>query len=339
MDKIAFVLGGSGQVGEAVIPALLRDGWHVRAGSRSQHSWPDGVEGVLVDRQIDESFSAALGAGVDLLVDCVAYTHDNAHQLGRAADRIGSAVVLSSVSVYCDSRGRTLDEATGADDFPVLPIPIAEGQSRTAPGDTTYSTRKVAMEDVLLADDMRIPVTVLRPGAIYGPASVHPRELWFIKRALDRRPVQILNWGGQSRFHRSNSRTIAELVRLAARSPGRRVLNAVDDDALTTSEIAHITNAFLDHHPTEFLIPGASALGDTPWSVPEPIVADMSEAVAQLGYRQVATYADSLPAMVKRIVDTIGARDWSTAYPAFLRANGPDAFDYAAEDAWVRAAL
>ena len=70
-----------------------------------------------------------------------------------------------------------------------------------------------------------MPVTVLRPGAIYWPGGVHPREFFFIKRTLDHRRVQLLNWNGQSRFHLSNTRNIAKLVRL-------------------------------DHHPKEFLIPG-----------------------------------------------------------------------------------
>jgi len=335
MSKTAFVLGASGQIGEAVIPALLRDGWTVRAGSRSEHNWPDSVEGVLVDRESDESFRAALGRGVDVLVDCVAYTAAHARQIVDSADRISSAVVISSISVYADAQGRTLDEASDADSFPQLPLPIAESQARTRSGPTTYSTRKVAMEDALLDDSVRIPVSVLRPGAIYGPGSVHPRELWFIKRALDKRPVQLLNWGGHSQFHRSNTLNIAELIRLAAERPRRRALHAVDELALTTAEIADVTNAYLDHHPLEFIIQGASQLGDTPWSVPKPIVASMTQAETELGYRPVATYADTVPIIVDQLVERLAHSDVATAFPTFVGANGVTAFDYEAEDTWV----
>ena len=339
MTKTAFVLGASGQVGEAVIPALLQDGWRVRAGSRTVHAWPEAVEGVLVDREEDASFEAAIGDGVDVLVDCVAYTAAHATQIIRAGDRIGSAIVLSSVSLYADDEGRTLDQATGVESFPRLPNPVVETQLRTTPGPDTYSSRKVAMEDVLLHEDVAVPITILRPGTIYGPGSVHPREYWFIKRALDRRPVQLLNWGGLSQFSMSNSRNIAELVRLAAAAPRRRILHAVDDRALTTAEIAAITNAHLDHHPAQFLLEGQSTLGETPWSVPgtKPIIASMAAAETELGYRPVATYANTVPEMVDRIVSTIADGDWATAYPAFLRANGREAFDYESEDAWVRA--
>ena len=339
MSKTAFVLGASGQVGEAVIPALLGDGWTVLAGSRTEHAWPESVEGVLVDREDDDSFMAALGDGVDVLVDCVAYTAAHAKQITAAVDHIASAIVLSSISIYSDQEGRTLDESTNVENFPLLPNPIHEDQTRTRPGPDTYSTRKVAMEDVLLDDNVTVPITVLRPGAIYGPGSIHPRELWFIKRALDNRPVQLLNWAGKSQFHMSNSRNIAELVRLAANTPRRRVLHAVDEKALSTAEIATATNTYLDHHPVEFLLDGRSSFGETPWSVPgsKPMIVSMAAAAWELDYLPVATYVDSLPKIVDRIVKTIADGDWAAAYPMFLRANGLEAFDYGAEDDWVKA--
>jgi len=336
MSKNAFVLGASGQVGRAVITSLVSDGWHVRAGSRTLHEWPADVEGVLVDRGVDSSVAQALAGGADVLIDCVAYSEAHAQQVLALAGLIGSAVVLSSVSVYADSSGRTLDEARLVDDFPDFPVPVSESQTRTPPGDQTYSTRKVAMEDVFASANAALPVTVLRPGAISGPGSVHPRELWFVKRALDRRPVQLLNWGGQSQCHTSSTVNIAELVRLAANQPANRVLNAVDPKAFTTTEIGTRINQILDHHPVEFVVPGSPGVGDTPWSVPKPFVMDMSEAVRDLGYKPVMGYAESLQNTVGWIVSALGSKAWQDAFPTFLRANGPDAFDYLAEDVWVQ---
>lgn len=90
-------------------------------------------------------------------------------------------------SVYRDERGRSLDEASETG-FPILPVPVGEGQPTVDPGSATYSTRKVALERALL-DNARSPVTILRPAAIHGVGSTHLREWWFVKRMLDRRPV------------------------------------------------------------------------------------------------------------------------------------------------------
>lgn len=343
MTKTALVLGHSGQIGAAVIPALLGDGWDVTAASRTGSIGAGSAAGaartLFVDRSDDRSFAAALGRGFDLLVDCVAFTASHGRQILRAHGDLGSAVVFSSVSVYADAAGRTLDEATDPDTFPTMPMPLAETQRRTRAGSRTYSAHKVALEDALLAADAPVPVTVLRPGAIYGPYSAHPRELWFVKRALDRRQVQLLNWEGTSRFQRSSVRNIAELVRLAAARPGRRVLHAVDDEAPSTAELADLINQLLRHAPREFFLPGGAELGRTPWSVPRPFVASMAAARSELGYRAVADPAQAMQETVVWIAAELGRHtgDWRAAFPGFLAANGPSAFDYAAEDAWVSA--
>ena len=171
------------------------------------------------------------------------------------------------------------------------------------------------MEDVLVSANAALPVTVLRPGAISGPGSVHPRELWFVKRALDHRPVQLLNWGGQSQFHTSSTVNIAELVRLAATQPARRVLNAVDPKASTTTEIGSRINEILDHHPVEFVVPGSPGVGDTPWSVPKPFVMDMSEAVRDLGYKPAMGYAEAMDEDRARLLQIDGAMPRLNAIP------------------------
>lgn len=97
-------------------------------------------------------------------------------------------MVISSSSVYQDKSGRTLDEAAATAGFPDLPDPISETQQTVSPGPATDSTRKMAMERTL-RDGARVPVTILRPCAIYGRGSSHPRGWWFVKRMLDRRPI------------------------------------------------------------------------------------------------------------------------------------------------------
>lgn len=163
----AVVLGATGQIGRAAVDALTRDGWEVTAVSRGgdrDARWPKDVRVVRADREDDAALSAAVGEGCDVLVDMVAYGEREARQLVSLAGRVGSAVVISSVSVYEDDSGRNFDTQAEPDGFPAYPVPITEAQRTVRPGDGSYSTGKAALERELLAAGDRLPVTLLRAG-------------------------------------------------------------------------------------------------------------------------------------------------------------------------------
>lgn len=206
MTRRALIIGGTGQIGRAVADRLLADGWQVTVTSRGQRSLPTdlrsrGAEMAMLDREEPGALGKALADGADAVIDAVAYTESHADQLLAIEGDVGAFVVISSASVYRDEEGRTLDEAS-ENGFPHFPNPIAENQATVDPGPETYSTRKVALERRLL-DAARRPVTILRPCAIHGPWSTHPREWWFVKRILDKRATIPLAYRGESRFHTS----------------------------------------------------------------------------------------------------------------------------------------
>ncbi|MFD3618105.1 NAD-dependent epimerase/dehydratase family protein [Streptomyces sp. NPDC058676] len=337
-----MVVGATGQIGRAAVGVLARDGWEVTAVSRGggrDEVWPEDVRAVRADREDDAALAAAVGDGCDVLVDMVAYGPDHARQLISLGDRVGSAVVISSVSVYEDDKGRNFDTQQEPDGFPEYPVPITEDQRTVRPGDTSYSTRKAGLERELLSAGARLPTTLLRAGAIHGPHCRTPRELYFVKRNLDGRPRRVLSYGGESRFHPASVHTIAELIRLAAARPGARVLNAVDPDAPTVAEIARAIDAVMGVESESVLVDGpppAPTVGDTPWSVPVPVVCDMSAAERELGYRPVVRYAESLPDTIAWIERHLVGRDWREAYPKMFQTYG-DLFDYAAEDGFLAA--
>ncbi|MFC8101277.1 NAD-dependent epimerase/dehydratase family protein [Streptomyces sp. NPDC057363] len=338
----AVVVGATGQIGRVAVGALARDGWEVTAVSRGGErdgDWPEDVRVVRADREDDTALSAAVGDGCDVLVDMVAFGEGHARQLVRLAGRVGSAVVISSMSVYEDDKGRNFDTQAEPDGFPEYPVPITEEQRTVRPGDTSYPTRKIALERELLAAGDRLPVTLLRAGAVHGPYCRTPRELYFVKRVLDGRRRRVLAYGGASRFHPVSVHNIAELVRLAAPRPGTRVLNAVDPEAPTVAEIAAAIDAVMGFEAEDVLVDGpppAEGVGDTPWSVPTPVVCDMTAAERQLGYRPVVRYAETLPETVAFLEERLAGRDWREEYPKMPRAYG-DLFDYAAEDTWLAA--
>jgi len=252
---------------------------------------------------------------------------ERAHAEQLLARDVGAIVAVSSASVYADEAGRTLDEAQGVETFPELPLPIPETQRTVAPGDATYSTKKVAIEQALLEQD-RVPATVVRPCAIYGRGDRMAREWHFVKRALDRRPYVLLANHGAGHFHTTAAQNIGELVRLAAATPRTGIFNCGDPDPPQVLQIARAVGDF-----AEILLPDDSELGATPWSVPRPFLVDMSKAERELGYRPVTTWADAIGPQVEWLVEATRRRDWREVLPRgaqYLK------FDYDAEDELVR---
>jgi nucleoside-diphosphate-sugar epimerase len=322
----AFLLGGSGQTGRALIPRLQQRGWEVVVASRGEREVPVGVEHVTVDRGAEGALEAAVGDGADVLVDFAAFEPEHAEQLLALRDRVGSLVVLSSAAVYFPE-----DEA----DFPRLPIPIAERTETVAPGPSGYATKKRAIELALLGQDA-LPATLIRAGAIHGPWSTWAREWYFVKRVLDGRRAIVLAYRGASRFHPISVHNLAELIWLAAERPGRRVLNAGDPEPPTVVEIARAVASNLEHDWAEILIDEPIGnVGETVWSTPHPVVLDMTEAEFELGYRPVTTYERALPETVTWLVEATRGRDWRDVLPTTAKIM-ESSFDYAAEDELIR---
>jgi nucleoside-diphosphate-sugar epimerase len=335
MARTAFILGGTGQIGRALAERLLRAGWEVSVGARSERVLPDGVRFVRVDRD-----SGTLPDGVDVFVDVIPYEPAHAEQLLGLRGRVGSVVAISSASVYADAQGRTLDEATGPDDFPELPVPITERQRTVEPGEATYSTKKAAIERALLAQDA-LPATIIRACAVYGRDSALPREWHFVKRILDGRRYVPLAYGGSSRFHTTAAANLAELAWLCAERPrGTRVFNCGDPEPPSVIEIARTIARIFDHSWTELLLPGPPTpdkVGATPWSTPKPFVVEMVAAEIDVGYRAVTRYAKAVEDVCSWLVETMRDRDWREVLPERAVGYLEEKFDYAAEDAYVAA--
>jgi nucleoside-diphosphate-sugar epimerase len=340
MAKTAFVLGGTGLVGRAVAGRLGEAGWDVTVASRGERALDDSqatdARRVTLDRHDESALADALGDGVDVLVDVIPFELGDAEQLLRLRGRFGSVIAISSASVYCDDRGRTVDESTGPDDFPNLQTPIWERQRTVTPGPETYSTRKAAIERALLEDES-LRATVVRPCAIHGPGDRQSREWFFVKRILDGRRTVVLCYRGESRFHTTSVANLAELVWLAAERPGRRVLNCGDPDPPSVIEIGRAICAAMGAELVEVLLAGApvDGVGDHPWGTPRPFVVDMSEAELELGYRPVTTYPKAVARTCERLVSATEGKDWREVLTG-LAAQPWDLFDYGAEDELVR---
>lgn len=330
MAKSALIIGGTGQIGSAVGRRLAAGGWQVtlaQRGLRPSDEPPGGAQRVMFDREAPNGLAGVIKGGVDAIIDTVAYDEPHARSLLEVQVDVGAYIVISSASVYQDAAGRSLDEAdkTG---FPRLPEPISETQPTVGAGPETYSTRKVALEQTLLQHSNR-PVTIVRPCAIYGPGSHHPREWFFVKRILDKRSAVPLAFDGESQFHTSATSNIAELIAVALEAPKTQILNAADAEALSVRAIGEAIARNYDHELSmaPFNGPPVGAVGSSPWGVPRPFVVDMSRAHA-LGYRPVTTYQNAVGEAC-RSAETMSRQ--GVDFPPYLATM----FDYAGEDSFL----
>ena len=203
-------------------------------------------------------------------------------------------------------------------------MPILEAQATAEPGEATYSTQKAELEQTLLQGPL--PATLIRACAVYGPGAKNPRELYFVKRAVDGRRRVALAWNGESRFHTVSVANLAELIRLAASQPGDRILNGGDPDPPSTLEICHAIGNALGHEFEPVLLPADEF--NNPWGVPSSssLIVSMEAAERELGYRPVTTYPEGVRETCAWLVGELErGRSWEDSYIAA-------SLDYAAED-------
>jgi nucleoside-diphosphate-sugar epimerase len=336
VSKRVLVIGGSGLVGEPIVRRLLETGAEVVVATRGNATIaPDlatQVSAAKIDRTVPGALEGVVGNGVDALVDVIPYRAADARQLLKLEGRMGTVVAISSAAVYAGNDGRVLLEAGDSE----RPVPIPESHPTIPPDDQDYAGRKAAIEELLL-EQTAIPITVLRPGAVYGVRDLASREWYFVKRVLDHRDKVVLAYEGASRFHQVAAENVAELVRLALEKPGTRVLNAGDEEARTVTQIGRGVAALFKHQWEEVLFSGpptSEGVGDTPWTTPKPFVLDMSAAREELGYRGVVGYEEALPRTCEWLEREVDPAKWQKALPRTAEYYG-SLFGYEAEDEFI----
>ncbi len=317
----ALVFGASGQIGRAVAGAWSAAGWEVIAVSRSRAA----EIGLPLQAPLETRAATIRALGpFDAVFDPLVFSAEDAADL--LAEPAGHLVVVSTASVYADDQGRGF-ETDRSRGFPRYPDPIPETQALMPPG-AGYSAGKVAMETALEAAGR--PVTLLRPAAIHGIGARHPREFWFLKRALDGRRVLPLKAGGATWFHTSSTAGIADFARHAVTQGLAGAFNIADPRAYSTAEIARAVATSVGWS-FEIVDPGPreDGVGHSPLSPDHPIRLSLEKARAT-GWSGGPDYTAGLSAYLHWIRSR--AADWPDAFPVFTR-YGRDPFDYAAEDA------
>jgi nucleoside-diphosphate-sugar epimerase len=204
-------------------------------------------------------------------------TAGKARELARFGRRVGLAqvVALSSMDVYRQAGEAGVDgHAVAA--LPSGTLPISEEAALRDPGSVVHSEvhDNVAMEAELRGAER---LTILRPGAIYGPYKQRAvlRE-WFLVGRVARRERRLgLPMRGTQIFHRvAIDRVGRAIVAAIERAPaGTWACNVGDPAVLTYGALARLVAEQLDWEWE--LVPTAQPDPefDHPWNVRHPVYA------------------------------------------------------------------
>lgn len=337
------VIGGTTFIGPHVVRALAAAHHDVTVYHRGQHEahLPPSVRHV---RHPDAGIPVVsfgpelLDPPPDVVVHMVAMGSRDAAAFVRAfAGVAGRAVVVSSGDVY---RAYGLLYRTEPPPPDSTHAPLTEDADLRAsrypyrrlasdPGEWIYHYEKILVEH-LCREDARLPVTILRLPAVYGPHDPTRRLFPYVKRMDDRRPAILLDQAKAAwRFTHDFVENVGAAIALAAMDPRaagrtynvgplatptlREWVEAIGRAAAWNGRIVTLPREQLPRHLRE----EADFRHD--------VVLDSSRIRAELGYRDVVPLEEAL----RR---TVG---WDRAVPPERIAESQ--FDYAAEDAALAA--
>jgi nucleoside-diphosphate-sugar epimerase len=273
--RVAFI-GGTYYVGPVAVPLLLQAGHDVVVAHSGAHEHPSVADVEHLHGSRDELL--AEGGLIDrwspdVLVDTFAggATAEKSRGLSACAHRRHATqiVAVSSMDVYAHCVHAGLADGSGIVAMPPQPLPIAEDaplRDRPYPGGSTAHDN-VAMEAAL---DGLARITVLRPGAIYGPY-LNTRERYFVERARDGIHELKFPDRGQQIFHRVAVERVGRAIAAAIeRAPdGFWACNVVDPYDWTFAGLAGQVGRLLDWHWEAADVPFKDE--DHPWAAAHPI--------------------------------------------------------------------
>lgn len=185
--RTALVTGGSGFIASHLVPALLSEGWSVRAtGRRSRpEGLPDGVEYASAD--------LAVAGGLDELLRGVTHLfHLAGASSSRASeDEMHASNVVATEHLLAAAHGAGLERvlhvsstAVYGEEVP-LPQPVAEtAEPRPSRG---YGKAKwLAEQAVWRFAGKGLPAVVLRPVSVYGPGNTKLLASAILDAAVER---------------------------------------------------------------------------------------------------------------------------------------------------------
>lgn len=218
--------------------------WLARSGMTGE--LPSGVGEILGSRECLADFTEDFRRlKPDAVLDMFPMKEADARAVVGTFDGLARRVVaVSSIDVY-----RAFNRLRRIEPGPPDPVPLTEDtplreklypyrHTAQGPGDPLYEYEKILVERVVLGNP-KLPGTVLRLPAVYGPGDPLHRTFAYLKRMDDGRQTILLQedealW----RFCRGYVEDVALAIALAVLNPqaAGRVYNVAEPEALTQAE-------------------------------------------------------------------------------------------------------
>ncbi|SLN13869.1 hypothetical protein TRL7639_00172 [Falsiruegeria litorea R37] len=213
-----LVIGGSGFVGRALIPALLNSGHDVSVLNRGNQR----IE-VVTQLVADRDDPAAVGlhqAAYDVVVDTSGYTKQQVEIAFSAfGPSAGRWIHLSSAAVYRETPH----------------LPTEDDQLGGAEVWGEYGADKSEVDE-FLTKRTECPIAILRPPYLYGPNNANDRETFVWSRVLSGRPV-IVPGDGSAQLQFLHVQDLARIiVRFAETNFGQKAIYNVAEPETMNAE-------------------------------------------------------------------------------------------------------
>ena len=322
-----LVIGGTGFIGLHVLAALAGEGHEITVYHRGEHEaeLPTGVRHVHdpgAGIPVRHFPASLLEPAPEVVLHMFPVGEDDATALVARFRGVARRVVaISSGDVY-----RAYGRLIGTEPGPPEPVPIGEGAPlRTVfyphrrdgadPAAWTYGYEKILAEQALHAEP-RLPATILRLPAVFGPGDHYHRFRPYIKRMLDGRPrilldARLARW----RWTHGYVEDVANAIALAVTSEGAtgRTYNVGEAETPTMEARVKALAEAAGWSGTIEVVPSGRTPAHlrAPFATAQDLVVDTRRAREELGWEEtVATEA----ALARTIAFEAGT-EWATGDP------------------------
>ncbi len=222
LTKKVLVIGGSGFIGQTLIPSLLRDGHEVTVMNLGDRLIL-GTKQLVADR-VDKTQvrKAAESVGdFDVVIETSSYNLQHTETAWTYfAPKTKQWIHLSTAAAYKETPGR---------------FPSENDEIGGAKVWAEYGVEKSEADQFLKEHSNELPVTLLRPPYLYGPNNDNDRETFVWSRALRGRPV-IVPGDGKTPIQFLHVEDLADVFKVVMSHTSVRnfsVYNVASDERLT----------------------------------------------------------------------------------------------------------